>query len=131
VEHLTRVRRCRLRRWGLAQPFDGLVQRMFRQRVGHEIIGPKAQQLVQRDRANFFRNQDYMHATFARRGDDARDACQVVFVLAVDCNRDKTQLRRFGLVEKQDGVLKAEVTPAFAHFGFHVFDQKVEVCYIA
>ena len=58
---------------GLAHAFDRIVQRAFGQRVGHEIIGPQPQQLVQRDRADLIGDQHDLDRLGLGRADDLGD----------------------------------------------------------
>ena len=116
---------------GFAQAFDGVMQRAFGQRVGYEIIGPQAQQLVQRNRADLISDQDHLDPAALGLADDVGDPRQVRLVFAIHRDGDELKRRGIGLAEEHRGILERQIAPAFAQLQFHVVDQQIEILHVA
>ena len=58
-------------------------------------------------------------------------AGEVGLVLLVHGDGDEFERLRVGLAEEGEGVVDRQIAPAFAEFGFHVFDQEVELLDVA
>jgi hypothetical protein len=86
---------------------------------------------MQSRRADIFRDQDDLDALFTGEADDFAQHDKIVLVGFVDGNRHELQRIGFGLIEKGEGFGKSKVAPVFAKLGFHIFNQEVEVLYVA
>ena len=108
-------------RGGLAG--NRLVQGAFGQRVGHEIIGAKPQELMQRDRADLIGNQDHFDRFFLGRANDITNPREIGLIFAVHRDGDEFQLGGFRLVQEDQGIFKTQIAPVFPQLLLHVVDQ--------
>jgi hypothetical protein len=125
--------RSALRRGG--QPYHGLrfadsldrvVQGPFGQGIGHEIIRPQLQKLVQALRAEIVGDQDDLDVFFLRAANDLADQADIALVALIHGDGHEFQLAGFGLVKKGAGLLQVQIAPGLTQFGFHVIDQQIE-----
>ena len=116
-----------LRLAGLADAFDRLFQGTVGQRIGHEIIGTQAKQLMQAGGADLVGDEDHLDMALGGGADHLGDAGQIALVFAIDGDGHEFEAGGIGLGEEFAGILEGEVAPGFAEFEFHVVDQQIEI----
>ena len=111
-------------------PLERVVKGVLGQRVGHEIIGPRLQQFVQRGGADIFGDQHHLDVLGLRQTDDRADQLDIGLILIV--NRDGNKFKGFavGLVQKGLGLHETEIPPGFSQFGFNIINQKVKCLHV-
>ncbi len=106
------------------------MQRAFGKRVGHEVIGPELQHLVQDGRADLVGDEQDLDLLGFRRLDHVVHLRQFAFVLAVDGDGDELHARAVGLLQEDQRIFEVQVAPGFAELLLHVVDQQIETLHI-
>ena len=107
------------------------MQRIFGQRIGHEIICASAQQLMQQNRRQGFGDQQDTDGFRGRPFDDHADQVGLRFVVIIQRDGQQFQIGRFRVIQKRDRFDKPQLAPGFGKFCFHVLDQQIEVLHVS
>ena len=112
-------------------PLQRIVKRVFGQRVGHEIIGPRLQQFVQPGGADILGDQHHLDVLGFRQPDDRADKLDIGLVLIVNGDRHEFKGFAVGLVQKGLRLHETQIAPGLAQFRLNVVNQQVKCLHIA